>query len=309
MDATPYEPNVIVDDSDSPVIDPETPEDRGWDGDELADTNDRQVRNVVRSPDELTDSSHPLNDLGEGYEYVYMTPKYRHGTHSFGSDLPNIAVWWSNFGDMTRRDERQPYFGEGYIEMNPADAVAEGLTDGDYVWVDADPQDRPYPGWEASDDSYDVARAMMRVRFQPSLPQGVTRSWMNVTNASHKSVAATESRDDGMAKAEDTNYVGMYRQGGHQSATTTWLRRTWLTDTMPRKNLAGLNLDDGFEPDVHAANGAPKEAFVKVEKAEDGGVDGEGDWRPVEEGVRPTNEDERMENYLAGGFVGRSESD
>jgi nitrate reductase alpha subunit len=193
--------------------------------------------------------------------------------------------------------------------MNPADALAEGLTDGDYVWVDADPQDRPYPGWEASDDSYDVARAMMRVRFQPSLPQGVTRSWMNVTNASHKSVAATESRDDGMAKAEDTNYVGMYRQGGHQSATTTWLRRTWLTDTMPRKNLAGLNLDDGFEPDVHAANGAPKEAFVKVEKAEDGGVDGEGDWRPVEEGVRPTNEDERMENYLAGGFVGRSESD
>ena len=309
MDATPYEPNVIVDDSDSPVIDPETPEDRGWDGDEVEDTNDRQVRNVVRSPDELTDSSHPLNDLGEGYEYVYMTPKYRHGTHSFGSDLPNIAVWWSNFGDMTRRDQRQPYFGEGYIEMNPADAVAEGLTDGDYVWVDADPQDRPYPGWEASDDSYDVARAMMRVRFQPSLPQGVTRSWMNVTNASHKSVAATESRDDGMAKAEDTNYVGMYRQGGHQSATTTWLRRTWLTDTMPRKNLAGLNLDDGFEPDVHAANGAPKEAFVKVEKAEDGGVDGEGDWRPVEEGVRPTNEDERMENYLAGGFVGRSESD
>ncbi|TKX52066.1 molybdopterin oxidoreductase, partial [Halorubrum sp. SP3] len=59
MDATPYEPNVIVDDSDSPVIDPETPDDRGWDGDEVEDTNDRQVRNVVRSPNELTDSSHP----------------------------------------------------------------------------------------------------------------------------------------------------------------------------------------------------------------------------------------------------------
>ncbi|ELY91880.1 molybdopterin oxidoreductase [Natrialba hulunbeirensis JCM 10989] len=312
MDATPYEPNVIVDDSDSPVITPETPADRGWDSEEkVADTNDRQVRNVVHSPDELVNSAHPLTDLDEGYDYVYMTPKYRHGTHTFANALPNIAVWWGNYGDMHREDERMPFFGEGYIEMNPEDAREEGLSDGDYVWVDADPSDRPYEGWDADDEDDEYARAMMRIRYQPSLPQGVTRSWMNVNQTSHKTYEAQEEREDGMAKAEDTNYVSLYRSGGHQSTTTTWLRRTWLTDSMPRKDLSGQNLDVGFEPDVHAANGAPKEAFVRIEKAEDGGVneDGEpdGEWEPVDRGIRPTNEDETMEEYLSGGFVQTSD--
>ncbi|NUB91920.1 molybdopterin-dependent oxidoreductase [Haloterrigena sp. SYSU A121-1] len=318
MDATPYEPNVIVDDSDSPVVAPETPDDRGWDSQEKArDTNDRQVRNVVKSPSELTDSSHPLTDLDEGYDYVYMTPKYRHGTHTFGADLEEMAVWWSNYGDQGRKterdsfDTRKPYIGEGYVEMNPEDAREEGLQDGDYVWVDADPSDRPFPGYDPDDEETEYTRAMMRIRYQPSIPRGVTRSWMNVTQTSHKSYEAQQEREDGKAQSEDTNYVSMYRSGGHQSMTSTWLRRTWLTDTLPRKGMFGQNVDVGFEPDVHAANGAPKESFVKIEKAEDGGVneDGEpeGDWRPVDEGVRPTQEDDRMKQYLEGGFT--SESD
>ncbi|MCH7659077.1 MAG: molybdopterin-dependent oxidoreductase [Euryarchaeota archaeon] len=307
MDATPYEPNVLVDDSSSPVVAPETPDDRGWDDEAVvSDTNDRQVRNVVKSPTELTDSVHPLTELGEGYEYVYMTPKYRHGTHTFANSLPNIAVWWGNTGDLKRNDERMPYFGEGYIEMNPDDARNEGLQDGDYVWVDADPSDRPFEGFDPDNEADEYARAMMRIRYQPSLPEGVTRSWMNLNQTSHKSYEASKEREDGMAESEETNYVSLYRQGGHQSATTTWLRRTWLTDTMARKDLAGQTLDVGFEPDVHAANGAPKESFVRVEKAEDGGVDGEGDWEPVEKGIRPTQEDETMEEYLSGGYVSES---
>jgi nitrate reductase / nitrite oxidoreductase, alpha subunit len=305
MDATPYEPNVLVDNSDSPVIAPETPADRDWE-EVVADTNDRQVRNVVRSPSELTDSTHPLTELGEGYEYVYMTPKYRHGTHTFANALPNIAVWWGNTGDMNREDQRMPYVGEGYIEMNPADARAEGLQDGDYVWVDADPSDRPFEGFDPDDEDDEYARAMMRVRYQPSLPEGVTRSWMNLNQTSHKSYEAAAEREDGMAESEETNYVSLYRQGGHQSATTTWLRRTWLTDTMARKDLAGQTIDVGFEPDVHAANGAPKESFVRVEKAEDGGAGGDGEWGPVEKGIRPTREDDEMESYLGGEYASRS---
>ncbi|WP_049927103.1 molybdopterin-dependent oxidoreductase [Halopiger goleimassiliensis] len=314
MDATPYEPNVIVDDSDSPVVAPETPEDRGWNSEEKArDTNDRQVRNVVRSSDELVETSHPLTDLEEGYDYVYMTPKYRHGTHTFGADLKQMAVWWSNYGDMGREtgrdtfDERKPFVGEGYIEMNPADARDEDLQDGDYVWVDADPSDRPFPSYDPDDEDADYTRALMRLRYQPSLPQGVTRSWMNVSQASHRTYEAQQERDDGKAQAEDTNYVAMYRSGGHQSMTTTWLRRTWMTDSMPRKDMFGQNMDVGFEPDVHAANGAPKESFVKIEKAEDGGLEGEGDWEPVDRGIRPTQEDETMEEYLSGGFASQSD--
>ncbi|MXV61900.1 molybdopterin-dependent oxidoreductase [Natronorubrum sp. JWXQ-INN-674] len=314
VDGTPNEPHVLVDGGDHPLIDPETPEDRGWDPDQR-DGDLRQVRNVVLSPDELGETSHPLTDRDEGFRYNYMTPKYRHGAHTFANALPNIAVWWGNYGDFDREDERRPYIGEAYLEMNPEDARAEGLEDGDYVWVDADPEDRPYRGWdEDDDDQYQVTRAMLRVRYQPALPPGIVKSWMNLNAASHETVAAHEAgleddEGDGEARNEETDYVSYYRYGSHQSATRTWFRRTLLTDTMARKEYAGQDIDVGFRDDVHCANGAPKEAFVRVEHAEDGGLLDEDDdererlWRVAEMGLRPGYEDDAMEQYLDGEFI------
>jgi nitrate reductase alpha subunit len=54
---------------------------------------------------------------------------------------------------------------------------------------------------------------------------------------------------------------------------------------------------------VYCANGAPKESFVKITKAEDGGMGGKGLWRPVTQGLRPTKESDAMKQYLNGGFV------
>ncbi len=307
MDGTFYEPNAIVNASDSPVIEPDTPDDRDWDSEEiLRDTKDRQVRNVSYTPEELTETTHPLTRENPDYKYTYMTPKYRHGTHTFANALPNVAVWWGNHGDFDPEDDRKPYIGEGYIEMNPEDAEEEGFDDGDYVWVDADPSDRPYIGSDQGENNY--ARAMMRVRHQPTIPRGVTRSWMNLNQTSHTTYEAQQDDESEWAKNEETGYVSLYRQGGHQSATTTWLRRTWLTDTMPRKDLMGQNLDEGFEPDVHCANGAPKEAFVKIEKAEDGAADGDGRWRPDGHfsdllSMRPGYENEAMLRYIAGEYI------
>ncbi len=48
--------------------------------------------------------------------------------------------------------------------------------------------------------------------------------------------------------------------------------------------------------------GAPKECFVKLEKAEDGGADSKGLWFPAKEGLRPTYESDLMKRYLTGGF-------
>ena len=330
MDGTPYEPNTIVSGADHPLINPETPEDLGWE-EGRDDGESRQVRNVVYTPDELVETTHPLRDLDDGYRFSYMTPKYRHGAHTFANSLPNVAVWWGPFGDMEREDERKPYVGEGYIEMNPEDAREEGLEDGDYVYVDADPEDRPYRGFDEDSRDYEVARAMMRLRYQPTLPQGVTRSWMNLNQASHGSVDAHErsaeewedvvmaTHDEeraaphtpdpevGLAKNEQTGYQSLYRYGGHQSATRTWFRPTLLTDDMARKEYGGQNVGVGFAADIHCANGAPKESFVKVEKAEDAGEDGEGLWRPAEMGLRPGYEDDAMERYLAGDYVTREE--
>jgi nitrate reductase alpha subunit len=54
---------------------------------------------------------------------------------------------------------------------------------------------------------------------------------------------------------------------------------------------------------VHCTVGAPKESFVKMERAEAGGLDGEGLWHPAAEGYRPGYESKQMLAYLAGELI------
>jgi nitrate reductase alpha subunit len=77
-----------------------------------------------------------------------------------------------------------------------------------------------------------------------------------------------------------------------------------MTDSMTRKAYFGQQIGTGFEADVHSPSGAPKEGFVKVEKAEDGAPGG-GAWRPVELGLRPESPSDAMKAYLAGEYVTR----
>ncbi|MHC4860318.1 MAG: hypothetical protein ACYTDY_09540, partial [Planctomycetota bacterium] len=60
----------------------------------------------------------------------------------------------------------------------------------------------------------------------------------------------------------------------------------------------------GFLPDVHCPTGAPRESIVKITRAEPGGMHGEGLWRPVEEGLRPTYENDAFRRYLEGRYIG-----
>ena len=48
----------------------------------------------------------------------------------------------------------------------------------------------------------------------------------------------------------------------------------------------------------------PKEALVRITKAEDGGLGGKGTWATAETGKTPRGEDEDMLRYLDGGFIG-----
>lgn len=81
---------------------------------------------------------------GKGYTHIYHTPKYRHGAHTTPVDTDFTAVWFGPFGDVYRHDKRLPTVTEGYVDINPLDAKALGIEDGDYVYIDADPEDRPY---------------------------------------------------------------------------------------------------------------------------------------------------------------------
>jgi nitrate reductase alpha subunit len=106
-----------------------------------------------------------------------------------------------------------------------------------------------------------------------------------------------------LAKNPETNYQAMFRSGSHQSATRGWLKPTWMTDSLVRKELFGQAIGKGFLPDVHCPTGAPREAIVKITKAEPGGINAQGLWRPAALGIRPEYESEIMKQYLAGTFL------
>ncbi len=94
-----------------------------------------------------------------------------------------------------------------------------GIKDGDYVWVDPDPQDRPFKGWENRKEDYEVGRLLLRARASNNTPPGCAKIWFNMYGASHGSVNAQKTRRDGLAKNVYTNYQSLYRGGSHQSVT------------------------------------------------------------------------------------------
>jgi len=306
VDATHFEPNVIVAriNKDNEILFKFVgkPEDYGMDRwESLKDMEQRQVRNIIYSPDELINTKHPLRE--KGYTHILYTPKYRHGAHTTPVDTDIVAMWFGPFGDPYRRDKRMPFVSEGYIDINPFDAKEMGIEDGDYVRVSGDPKYEPFEGWQDKPEDAKVAHLILRARYYPGIPRSTARIWFHMYQSSHGTVKAHESRPDGLAKNELTNYQSMFRYGGHQALTRGWLRPTLLTDSLVRKDVAGQVIGKGFEPDVHCANGAPRESYVKIERYEAGGLDGKGVWRPVTLGIRPLSESEAYKKYLNGDYV------
>ena len=303
VDATFYEPNAILSNAAHPSIAPRAPEDYGVPESQL-DVETRQYRNVVRTWAELQQTLHPLQERDPAFRFVFQTPKYRWGAHSTAVDADWISMLFGPFGDPYRRDPRMPWTGEAYLEINPKDAAELGLADGDYAWVDADPEDRPYRGWNEDDPYYEVARAMMRVRIYTGMSRGVIRTWFNMYAATPATVANQKATPGNPARNEQTRYVALFRYGSHQSGTRAWLRPTQQTDSLVRKGYFGQVIGTGFEADVHSVSGAPKEAFVKIEKAEDGGIGAERLWRPLTLGLRPEAPSAALTAYLAGDYSG-----
>jgi nitrate reductase alpha subunit len=299
VDSTFYDPNVLVA-KPHPAIKPATPEQYGF-ARSKRDWSARQGRNVIVTPDELLRTEHPL--LAAGYRAVFHTPKYRHGSHTTPIDTDIMANFFGPFGDMYRRDKRAPHVGEAYLDINPEDARALNVNDGDYVWVDGDPADNPFKGWQQRPAEYHVARLLCRARYYPGTPKGIMRMWHNGYMATPGSVKGHETRPDGLAKNPETNYQAFFRYGSHQSLTRSWLKPTHQTQSLVTRKSWTHEVTKGFNVDVHCVTGAPREAMCRVTKAEDGGIGGKGLWRPVTLGLRPTNESPAMRQYLAGGFA------
>jgi nitrate reductase alpha subunit len=215
VDSTFYEPNVIVAGKHE-ALRPDGPEKYGVERTDLS-CETRCGRNVVLSWEECKKTAHPL--AKDGYKFVFHTPKYRHGAHTMPIDTDMIAILFGPFGDLYRHDKRSPFVTEGYVDINPDDAKSLGVEDGDYVWIDSDPSDRPFRGWQKDKKNYDFARLLCRARYYPGTPKGVTRMWFNMYGSTPGSVEGRNSRADGLAKNPRTGYQAMFRSGSHQSAT------------------------------------------------------------------------------------------
>ncbi|AGA32798.1 Respiratory nitrate reductase alpha chain [Thioalkalivibrio nitratireducens DSM 14787] len=300
-EATFHEPCAILA-KEHPAIRPKRPADWGIPADDRSHQN-RQMRNTTMDGASLLASKHPL--IEAGYRYVFHTPKYRHGAHTTPIDTDYMMMLFGPFGDIYRRDKRMPGTSEMYVDINPSDAKELGIADGDYVWIDGDPEELPFRGWqqEGREDAYKVARLMARARYYPGTPPGITRMWFNGYMATPGSVQGHEGREDGIAKSPETNYQAMFRYGGHQSLTRSWLKPTHQTNSLVWRRLFSHVQGQGFAADVHCVTGAPRESMAKFTKAEPGGIGGEGLWRPVSLGLRPAAESEALQRYLKGAYV------
>lgn len=300
VDSTRYEPNVII--GKNRCLNPATPEDYGLErnGNSLHIAENRQARNVFKTTEELLKSEHPLHKFG--YSFCFNTPKYRHSAHTTPIDTDLMSMWYGPFGDIYRHDKRKPSVGEGFVDMNPLDAKELGIEDGDYVWMDADPGDRPYKNWSKGTREYKLSRLMARARCFAGMQRGTLRMYFSAYGATYGSIEGHETRQDGLAKNPRTNYQAMFRYGSHQSCTRAWINPNLLTDTLTHKTNFGQLITQGFEADIHAANGAPKESFVKISKAESGEPEG-GPWRVAALGYRPTTANDAVRKYLEGGYI------
>ena len=294
-EATPYLPNVIV--SSNPLI---RPNDFGIPWDEL-DADKRTVRNVRLPWRDVKGTTNPLYE--QGFRFYFLTPKTRHTVHSSWAVTDWNVLWASNFADPYREDRRLPSQGDQQLNMNPDDARDLGFADGDYVYVDANPADRPYKGANEDDPFFKVARLMLRVKYNPAYPRGVVMTKHGNFIATEKTVLAHETRPDGRALSADTGYQANFRYGSHQSVTLDWSMPMHQTDTLFHKAKISQSFIFGGEADNHAVNTVPKETLVRIVKAEDGGLGGKGVWLPATTGRTPGAEDEFMQRYMQGGLV------
>jgi nitrate reductase alpha subunit len=295
-EATPYLPNVIV--STNPLI---RPDDFGVPRDALH-WDERTVRNVKLSWAEVRNTKNPLWE--QGFQFYLLTPKTRHRVHSSWSTVDWHIIWDSNFGDPFRKDRRLPGFGDHQLHMNPEDAKALGIQDGDYVYVDSNPEDRPFRGWRNDPVRAKVARLMLRVTYNTSYPRGVVMTKHAPYIATEKTVAAHEDpAGDGRCRSKDTGYQANLRYGAQQSCTRNWLMPMHQTDTLFHKAKVKMGFIFGGEADNHAINTVPKETLVRVVRAEDGGLGGKGRWDPPLCGYGPTVETPQNLRYVSGGYV------
>ncbi|MEO6810322.1 MAG: nitrate oxidoreductase subunit alpha, partial [Isosphaeraceae bacterium] len=175
----------------------------------------------------------------------------------------------------------------------------------DYVYVEADPADRPYIGWAEDEGSFrhKAFHCMVRVIVGQGTPYHFTIMKHTGWIGTERSVRGHETRSDGRALAAETGYQASYRYGSHQSITRGWLPPMHQTDNLFHKKTEKMGFIFGNDVDNHAINTTPKEVLVRIIKAEDGGIGGKGPWEAGTYGFGPVSQEQKNLSYLSGSLV------
>ncbi len=296
IENTPYLPNATV----CRPVEGLRPEQRPDVSVDATSVDARTKRNSVMEWELVKQTPNPL--WMQGYRFSFITTKTRHSTHSSWQMAEWNELWISSFGDPLRADKRSPGPGEPELRINPDDAKALGVENGDYVWVDASGDDRPYMGWKPDDPLYEAARLKVRARYDTRMRPGMVMSRHAPWAATPKTVHSHKTRRDGRTFT-DTGYESNFRSGSLQSCVRPYCQPTMMSDDLVRKNAVGQTIGKGQGNDAYGVNTPYKEVLVKITKAENGGVDGRGKWAPVMSGFMPGEEGEVMKLYLRGTFV------
>ena len=149
-----------------------------------------------------------------------------------------VAVCSARSATCYRHDKRMPFVDEGYVDINPADAQELGVEDGDYVWIDADPEDRPFRGWQKNKRDYKFARLLCRARYYPGTPRGVTRMWHNMYGATPGSVEGQRTRRRRAGQESPHGLPGAVPLAARtRAARAAGSKPTWMTDSLVRKGI------------------------------------------------------------------------
>ena len=237
VDATIYEPNAIISNAEHPSIRPRRPEDYG----------------VARRPDRRRDAPGPQRRAHLGRAHGVAAP----------ADAQDPATGSSSRRRSTagaRTPPRSTPTGSRCCSARSATSTAAtracrgrarrtsrstpatprtlGVEDGDYIWVDADPTDRPFRGWKEDDAVLrgrprDDARARLpghAAGRHPHLVQHVRR------HAGHRRRPGARAR----ARRRRTRAPATSRcsaTAATSPARGRWLRPTQMTDSLVRKAL------------------------------------------------------------------------
>ncbi len=289
-EATPYLPNVIV--ADSRFV---RPDDYGIPLDAMG-WEERTVRNVAMPWQEAKGTTNPLWE--QGFHFYCMTPKTRHRVHSSWSTVDWTIILDSNFGDPYRTDKRLPGPGDHQLHMNPQAARDLGIEDGDYVYVDANPADRPYVGWQEDDPFYKVSRLMLRVKYNPAYPYHIVMLKHGPFMGRPRSRCA--HMRPGPTGWRSRRGLANLRHGSQQSVTRDWSMPMHQTDTLFHKQKTAMQFIFGGEADNHALqHGAERDARPR-RKGRRRRAGRQGTVGADQDGLYARHENDFMNRYLAG---------